>query len=663
MATTLPHAAQGGPNRNRVRLTPGETERLPFAGLTAVALLAALVVCGVRFAGWLEPAELAAFDLAVRWRAGDLSQPSDVVVIGFNDDDLERWNWPVPDEILSKVIKGALSQGASVVGVDIYRDAAVEPGHDDFTRTLRDNETVVAVMKYPSETSDGVPPPPVVQGKSKTRVGFSDMVVDSDGSVRRGLLYLAGKGSVEKSLSLQTARLQLKRRNIAPQAAGANDKALKLGASVIRPLGSQFGGYRNLDAAGYQFLLDFRREPSQIPVLSSRDVLEKKVDRRLLSGKIALIGIMSEQVKDLFILPVRGAKDHRATFGVILHAMVVDQILRLAGGVNRPTRSLNAWWENVLIVLGAVLIVLAGWRSKKPLTHMIVGAVGVCLVLAGGYFGLLFDWWLPAVPVALAGAVAAVTAFSWRVLRERRERLALAQLLNNQVSPQVAQELWDNRRTILEGVRPRPTRLTATVLFIDLVGSTTVADQLEPDQLVTWLSEFLGEMADAVAENHGVVEKFTGDGLMAIFGVPVPRTEHSEIEQDARNAVECALQMGRRLKRLNGRIDRSVLPEMRCRIGIHTGRLSAGSVGTRSRMQYSVIGQTANLASRIEGLGKDDPKFSSDSDGRELSCRILLSEATVELLPAEYNVQSMGKLELRGAQDPMEIYRLSVSAG
>ena len=623
--------------------------------LIAIGLVVSLLVLLVRFAGGLEPVELSAYDQSIRWRTGGLEPAAEVAVIGFDDADLARWSWPVPDNVLNQVIGNAFAAGASVVAIDIYRDVGVAPGSDDLNRTFRDNMNVVAATKHPSADGESVPPP---QSIKSDQVGFTDMVLDADGFVRRGLLYLGHDGLVQTSLSLQAARLHLKRAGIVPGPIGENDRDLRLGEAIIRPLTPEFGGYHKIDAAGYQFALDYRRPPWQITVAASRDVFDGKTDTDALSGKIVLIGVTSQQVKDHFILPVQGGDTQRATFGVVLHAMAVDQILRMSAGDTMPVQALDGWLEAALVLAAAGLVLLAIAGRKRPLFYILAG-IGTALVcLLGGYVGLLYDWWLPSVPLAITTLLTAFSVLSWRALLDRRERVALARLLTSQVSPQVARELWENRRTILKGVKPRPTRLTATVLFVDLAGSTSVADQLAPDHLVQWVSAFLEDMAEAVLQSNGVVETFTGDGLMAVFGVPVPRTQRSEMQRDALNAVECALQMGRRLEALNGRIDRNVLPEMSCRIGIHSGILSAGNVGTRSRMHYTVIGQTANLAARLEGFGKDDPNIACDSDGNPLNCRILLSEATVELLPQEYNVQSMGELELRGAQAPMIVYRL-----
>lgn len=634
------------------------TESLPWVTLWSICGLVVAIVLGVRSMGWLEPFELAFYDQGLRWRTGTVTRESEVVVIGFEDEALTRWSWPVPDAVLNTVIEQAFEAGADVVGVDIYRDTGVAPGSEDLNRTFRDNDSVVGVMKYPSDQSAGVPAPAPLRDSHQNRIGFTDMVLDQDGLVRRGLLYLSGKGNAETSLALQTARLKLKRSNIRPQAASSDDPSLKLGAAVIQPLDAGVGGFHRIDAAGYQFLLDYRRAPSEIDFLSAEDVYDGRVDAARLKGKIALIGVASEQVKDHFILPLPGREGRRTTFGVVLHALVADQILRLAQGSSRPTYAVPGWLE-IALVLGVVMLVgVSVMRLLRPATFILFGAGSAVLALIGGHLALLGDVWLPAVPIAIAAALTAFSALAWRAFLDRRERVALARLLTNQVSSQLAQELWQNRRAILRGTKPRSTKLTATVLFVDIAGSTTTADELAPDDLMHWVGAFLEEMAEAVVQHNGVIEKFTGDGLMAVFGIPVPRTGRHEQALDAVRAVECALQMGARVDSLNERLDANIYPPLRCRIGINTGELSAGSVGTQARMQYTVIGQSANLAARLEAYGKDDPRVARDRDGRELSCRILLSGKTVELLPDVYNIEPMGELELRGTNEPTTVYRL-----
>ncbi|MGI9413745.1 MAG: CHASE2 domain-containing protein, partial [Hyphomicrobiales bacterium] len=191
------------------------------------------------------------------------------------------------------------------------------------------------------------------------------------------------------------------------QAAGALSVAL--GEAVLMPLPAGFGGYTRVDARGHQFLLDFRARPRDVPVIRGRHVLDGTADASLLSGRIALIGTTSQVVRDAFALPVAGGAGQGRTYGVVLHALAADQVLRLARGANRPTRALSPLWEGIAVLAGAVLMALAMWRRRSGMSvAAAICAVSACLAV--GYLVLRGDWWLPAVPVAIAIVMTAVLA-------------------------------------------------------------------------------------------------------------------------------------------------------------------------------------------------------------------------------------------------------------
>ncbi|MCA9573539.1 MAG: adenylate/guanylate cyclase domain-containing protein, partial [Myxococcales bacterium] len=198
-------------------------------------------------------------------------------------------------------------------------------------------------------------------------------------------------------------------------------------------------------------------------------------------------------------------------------------------------------------------------------------------------------------------------------LRERADRATLMQIFSRHVSGDVANALWQQRDQFLEGGRPRSQRLDATVLFTDLRGFTTVSERLDPQSLMDWLNEYMEAMANQVSAHHGIVDKYIGDAVMAVFGVPLARTSEAETRADARNAIECALGMERELARLNAHWRAAGLPEARMRVGIFTGPLVAGSLGSANRLNYTVIGDTVNTASRLESYDK--------SVGAEHDCR------------------------------------------
>jgi adenylate cyclase len=161
-------------------------------------------------------------------------------------------------------------------------------------------------------------------------------------------------------------------------------------------------------------------------------------------------------------------------------------------------------------------------------------------------------------------------------------------------------------------------------------------------------------MANAVMANEGVVEKYIGDSIMAVFGVPIPRTSQEQIAKDAGNAVRCALVMGEEMERLNARWKQRGLPHCSTRIGIHTGPLVAGSLGSTERREYTVIGDSVNTASRLEAFDKDstDPNLQYDN------YRILISEATRSLLHGRFQVQLVGTMSLKGKSEKVMIHRV-----
>jgi adenylate cyclase len=161
-------------------------------------------------------------------------------------------------------------------------------------------------------------------------------------------------------------------------------------------------------------------------------------------------------------------------------------------------------------------------------------------------------------------------------------------------------------------------------------------------------------MADLVIAHGGEIEKFAGDGITATFGVAEAPAGEARVAADARAAVDCGLAMGRELARLNALWRERGLPAIGIRIGIHTGPLMVGNLGSRRRMQYSIIGDTANTAARLEAWGKDEEAAKRDPD----HCRILISQATWQRLGEGYQARPVGPLHLKGKRLPMEVFRV-----
>jgi adenylate cyclase len=217
------------------------------------------------------------------------------------------------------------------------------------------------------------------------------------------------------------------------------------------------------------------------------------------------------------------------------------------------------------------------------------------------------------------------------------------------VTPQIAEAIWRDRHQLLKEGYLRGRKMTATVLFTDLKGFSTTAELIDPETLMSWLNEYMDAMAELVLAHSGVVDKFIGDAIMAVFGVPMKRTTTDAIAEDAVAAVHCALAMADRLNRLNQRWKQQGRPQTAMRVGIATGKVVTGSLGSSRRLDYTTIGDTVNVAARLESYDK------SIEGG---VCRILINEETHQYLQGKFPTRMIGRVLLKGREQPTAVYQV-----
>jgi adenylate cyclase len=196
--------------------------------------------------------------------------------------------------------------------------------------------------------------------------------------------------------------------------------------------------------------------------------------------------------------------------------------------------------------------------------------------------------------------------------------------------------------------------IIVTVMFIDLQDFTKISENTDPEALIDWLNTYMGAMARLVMEHGGMVDDYIGDGLKANFGVPFRSASEVVLRRDALSAVNCALAMGTELKRLNEIWRAQNLPTAAMRVGIVTGPVVAGSVGNERRLKYTTIGDTVNIASRLENYGKEAEKLNDTNN----FCRILIDENTLSFVGREFIVQKVGQLDLKGKSKKVTAYRV-----
>jgi adenylate cyclase len=586
-------------------------------------------------------------------RASDAPQDPRVALVIIGERDIAAHGWPLSDDVLARAIEAVARHRPRAIGVDIYRDVPVAPGAERLRAVLGAEPNVIAAMKHPDVDQTGVQAPAVLRGTE--RVGFTDIVVDHGGVVRRGLLYLDDGKVLSESLSLRLALLYLRAQGVVPQPDARIDSHMRLGQVSIRPLEGNDGGYVHADARGYQFLLDFKDARRWIPSVGLTELFAGAFDPTLFRDRIVLIGVGAESVGDHFYIPFSdGSAGSHSVPGVAVHAQVTSQLLRIALDADAPTTTLPKWQEWCWILLWSVAGALLALRMYSPWKLSAAALAGVVVLAALSLFAFAQGLWIPLVPAALAWLAAAATTTAYISNREAIQRVVLMDLFSRHVSREFAEFIWKKRDQFQNGGRPSPERLVATVLFADMKGFTTEAEKQTPEVLLDWLYEYMDAMTQEIARHGGVIRQYAGDGIVSFFGAPVPRVTEAEIDQDARNAVRCALAMEETLRELNRRWRMQGRAAVGMRVGIFTGPMVAGSLGSAQRSEFVIEGDTVNTGARLESFDKE--LYAPDPDSRP--ARILIGEPTLERLGTEFETQRIGEFALRGKEQRVSVYRV-----
>ena len=377
----------------------------------------------------------------------------------------------------------------------------------------------------------------------------------------------------------------------------------------------------------------------QIPTYSFADILQKKVDTAKLKNKILLVGMTATGANDPLRTPYEQTPP---TSGIYVHAAAIDNLL------NHRFLERLPWQLELLLLFG---IGITGSLILTPLkfSHRIL----VLGLLSIAWFSLSLltltssNLWLPtAAPIGTVFLVG--LSVQWQ---EQKEKQQLMSLFARHVSQETATLIWQHREEIFQNGQLDAKEMIATVMFSDIRNFTTISEGMKPRELLDWLNSYLGAMAECVQKHHGVVDKYIGDAVMAVFGIPLPHRHAKEIQQDAINAVSAAISMQERLITLNQELERLGKPTISIGIGIHTGLVVAGSIGGSQRLNYSVLGDAVNVASRLEQLNKNTKGGNPHN--------ILISETTFQLIKQHFSTQKVQQLQLRGRRQLTMIYAIT----
>lgn len=602
-------------------------------GIAALVTIIAVYVYGFGTGGTFQMAEHALRD-ALRTKSVAEQAPDDrIKIIAIDEESLNQLGpFPWPRSVYADMIKNLMEAGAKSVALDLL---LIDPAADEQDDALLSEQLsrypqvylpvqVTLQSRQPDAESllvERVDRPAAFLHVREEQLGHVNVLPDPDGVIRHMTLGLRDEnGALIPSLDVllanrmlpETERIHWEEEK---QAWMRGDKPIPTDArhQVATDFFTSAYGYGDSELNGYD------RQ-------SFIDVLTGVVDAEYYKDTTVLIGPYATSLSDKHMTPLSRTM---TLHGVEIHANMVQSLLE-----GRFYKEAPFGWNVLALAAG---IAVAAWCGNR--VRGVLGA-GCALLLAGLYTVIwiaVYETGSVFIPyfTEICGMTASYTLLlAYRSREERRARQQVEELFGRYVSPAVVTELLRSR----EPIRVGGTRCDITVMFIDIRGFTPLSERLAPEETIQVLNQYLHACADVIFRHQGTLDKFIGDGVMAIFGAPYPLERHEE------HALQAALSLVRRaelLKQTLGAKDIAV----QFGIGIQSGEAVVGNIGSEAlRLDYTAIGDTVNTAARLESQAKPG--------------QVLVGEETVRRLGSRFKMSEVGPLKLKGKSEPVLVYEL-----
>jgi len=669
-------------------VTPAARRTLNGTGLGLGAAALALLLGALPWVGgFVETIELKTYDWRLRLTADPSTARTDIVLVEINEFSLRALEpvagrWPWPRVVHASVIDFLARAGARVIAYDVLfgeRDARVGFPYGESTWSgeqsdralvestaaagrvihiadvtyegLAGDESPLADTHVPAtgyapgagfEQRPGARPPFAELAAASLTIGHSALILDADGPVRWHVPFVRVGGQTLPSLGLATALAAL---GVAPDAVRLEGHHLALGARRM-PLtarvvptfddGTPVTAWRALvDFRAPAVLSDGRSRPYATHAFYDLLYAEEQIlagvtpdlDPAGFKDKIVFVGVTAAGLSDTFQTPFG---DTGRMPGIQVHAAVADDIL--SGRFMRPA---GAGARVAAVVIVALGVGVAGALLTVP------WVVAAATAVTGAFVAVSLQFftqgiWLNLVQPLLAIGLALFGGVAYQYFVEGREKRRVKALFGRYVSPDVFGRLLDDPRLARLG----GSRREMTVLFSDIRGFTTASERAEPEAQVAQLNEHFSRMVQVLFRHRGTVDKFVGDMVMALFGAPLDDADHAD------HAVSAALEMAAALEELNRGWAARGRPPLEIGIGVNSGEMIAGNVGSERIMSYTVIGDAVNLGARLESLNK------------EYGTRIIISEATRTRLKGRYELRPLGEVVVKGKTEAVGIFEV-----
>jgi adenylate cyclase len=616
-----------------------------WRGILIAAPSASAIVIGLRLTGLLQGLEWAALDQFTRTQP--VVKDDRIVIVEFRESD-KKYGHPLPDQTLATLLQKIKQQQPIAIGLDLYRDIPVGAGYRDLVKVFQSTPNLIGIQKV-GGTVDlaAIAPPPELAKLGQ--IAANDMIVDGDGKLRRGLLFTADQDNNNlPTLGMALALFYLQKAEIAPDMPDAN--TLKLGKTTVPLFHGNDGGYVRADDQGYQLFIHNRIRSDSFQRYAIAQVLEGKVPKNWARDRIVLIGPTAESLNDFFFTPSSYAglfESAQRIPGVHIHAQLTSQLLSATLDDKPFLTTLPDRWENLWIAAWATIGALAVWQLRynrhrdRQSAFSQSARRGVSIVLAvtgltgGVYLAYLAHLWLPLVPalMSLIGSAVIVTAYQAQTTTELRKTLG------RYLTTDVVASLLENP----EGITLTGETRKITTLISDIRGFTSLSERYPAEKIVQMLNLYLAVMTKVIQHYGGTINDLTGDGIIVFFGAPLSRSHDTEC------AVACALAMQAAMTTVNQQNQPLGFPNLEMGIGLNTGEVVVGNIGSEGYLKYTAIGSHVNLAARVESF--------------TVGGQVLITASTLADVAAIIQITGETEAQMKGVAKPVKLYDVSGIAG
>ncbi len=605
--------------------------------------------------------ELKLLDLRFQMRGPLPLENSPIVIIAIDDQsDLSTpHRWPWPRSYFAHVIENLERAGAAVIGIDVIFDQPdrYNPANDDsLAHVLARYDNVVLAGKIQQRrgriSTVEVQPPFEKFSSVNRNWGLVTLEADIDGFYRRYPLKIQAHDTAFFSFGIQLIRLYQQKRKGKEPFVSEEDDVFRVGDYLIPrydhsnmlvnfygpPFSFTYFSFDNvLDDQEVDLVEDYDIDAFDDPGDSTLGIPPGLLYSGALRDKIVLIGSTMPELHDNFPTPYlkqttqEGNEAKVEMPGVEIHANALQTILD-----RNFLQRLGFFWALVINLLLALLVLIAVRRFATLLNLLFV------IALIAGYVWLSFFLFghsqlvVSMVPSVLVVVFTFVSQITYNYILAQQEKKMLRGVFSHYVPEKVIQEIIAHPEKLALGGEER----VVTVLFSDVAGFTTLSEQMTPKELVALLNEYLTAMTEIILKHNGIIDKFEGDAIMAEFGVPVAHDLHQK------EACLAALEMQHELRRLRYKWKKEKKPQLHMRVGINTGEMIVGNMGSNTVFDYTVIGDHVNLGARLEGANK------------LYNTQIMVSSFTYEAVKDDFIFRPLDLIRVKGKKKPVQVYEL-----